>query len=332
MVNTRGIARLGMLAVGLGIGAAVAHTPVASADSSTDWLSGLGDLLGGGAVPALSAPSGLDLAISFNGMSLVSDGTAAAHTTAGDFGLAIASGNDATANATGGTGDYALADGTNALANAGGGPGANFDNAIDIGNNPATVVGAPDGAYAGDADLIGNTNGGTGSFDTAIDVGNNTSDPSEALDGGNTGAFAGAGGLIGADGNGNSDTAINFGNDSGFGDGPAAVAGNGDYASTSGDETGTNIGALAGFGNGDIASVVGGTSSADAGGEYGTDILGNYDIASVFDPTGAAGSFADAGANASDPGSFDLASVFGDGLNATAQGANFLVDILPSLF
>jgi hypothetical protein len=46
MVNARGVARLGILAVGLGIGAAVASSPViASADSSTDWLSGLGDLL-----------------------------------------------------------------------------------------------------------------------------------------------------------------------------------------------------------------------------------------------------------------------------------------------
>jgi hypothetical protein len=34
MVNTRGFARLGMLAVGLGIGAMWAHTPVAAADSS----------------------------------------------------------------------------------------------------------------------------------------------------------------------------------------------------------------------------------------------------------------------------------------------------------
>ena len=38
MVNSRGIARLGMLAVGLGIGAAWAHPPVASADTSGDLL------------------------------------------------------------------------------------------------------------------------------------------------------------------------------------------------------------------------------------------------------------------------------------------------------
>jgi hypothetical protein len=333
MVNTRGIARLGTLAVGLGIGAAWAHTPVASADS-TDWLSSIDSLLGG-AVPAISSPSGLDLAISFDGTSLFQSGDATATSGTGDF--AIAYGADSTANAEGGTGDYALADGTNALANAGSftGTGDNFDSAVDIGNNTkdAATTGAPDGAYAGGGSLIGGTDSATNSNDTAIDIGNNgvSTDTSFPGDGGNTGAFAGDGQLIGASGAGNGDTAINLGNDNGFGDGPAAVAGTGDSATTSGDETGTNIGALAGFGNNDIASVIGGTSSADAGGEYGTTILGNNDIATVFDPTGALGSTADAGANSLDPGNFDLASVFGDGLNATAQGANFLFDILPSL-
>ena len=333
--------------MGLGIGAAWAHTPLASADSSTDWLSSIDGLLTGGALPAPA--SGLDLAISFDGYSLVSDGSANAYTTTGDYGLAIAygaassayaeggvgdtaiaEGSDAYANAYDGTGDYALASGTNAFANAGGGTGADFDNAIDIGNNDLPDGGYYDGAYAGDADLISNPNGGTGSFDTAIDIGNNTNDSSLA-DSGNEGAFAGAGGLIGASGSGNGDTAINFGNDSGFGNGPAAVAGNYDYASSSGDETGENIGALAGFGNNDIATVVGGTSSADAGGEYGTSILGNYDIATVFDPTGAVGSFADAGANATDPGNFDFAGAFADDLSAIATGANYLFVVLPSL-
>ena len=112
----------------------------------------------------------------------------------------------------------------------------------------------------------------------------------------------------------------------------AAVDGTGDYASDSGNATGTNIGALAGFGNGDIASVVGGTSSATAGGGYGSDILGNYDIATVYDPTGAVGSFADAGSNATTAGDYDFAGVFGDGLTALAQGSNFLFEVMPSLF
>jgi hypothetical protein len=39
-----------------------------------------------------------------------------------------------------------------------------------------------------------------------------------------------------------------------------------------------------------------------------------------------------AGADATTPGSFDLAAVFGDMLTATtATGGNFLIDILPSL-
>jgi hypothetical protein len=74
MVNTRGFARLGVLAVGLGIGAAWAHTPVAAADSSSDWLSSIDGLLSG-ALPAAD-PSGLNLTISFDGMSIVQDGNA----------------------------------------------------------------------------------------------------------------------------------------------------------------------------------------------------------------------------------------------------------------
>src|SRR5271163_1105615 len=149
MVNARGVARVGILAVGLGIGAAVASSPgIASADSSTDWLSGLGDLLGGGDVPALTTPSSLDLAISYDGTSLFQSGDATATSGTGDF--AIAYGAGANASATGGTGDYALASGTNALANAGGtstDTGANGDTAIDIGNNPNGV--SSDGAFAG---------------------------------------------------------------------------------------------------------------------------------------------------------------------------------------
>ena len=120
MVNTRGIARLGMLAVGLGVGAAVAHTPVASADTSSDWLSSIESLLSG-AVPAADPAAVTDFQISFNGTDLFSTvgNEATATTVAGQFGLAIAFGDGATANAEGGIGNYALADGTNALANAG---------------------------------------------------------------------------------------------------------------------------------------------------------------------------------------------------------------------
>jgi hypothetical protein len=325
---------LGLLAVGLGIGAAVASTPgVAAADSTTDPLSWLGDL----AVPAPST-SALDFQISINGTDLfpTTDNSATATSGVGD--IAIAYGNGASATAEGGTLDYALADGTNALANAGSltaTSGNNFDTAIDIGNNvdPSTYPGAPDGAYAGAGSLIGGTDSGTSSNDTAIDIGNNgvSSDTAFPGDGGNTGAFAGDGALIGASGAGNGDTAINFGNDDGFGLGPAAVDGTGDYASQNGDYTGTNLGSLAGFGNDDSASAVGPDSNAYAGGS-GPDDLGNSDLAYVLDPTGPDGSSAFAGF---DPdtgavGSSQLAGVnFVDGVTAIATASN-PVEILPA--
>ena len=89
----------------------------------------------------------MDLAISFDGYSLLSEGNAFAYTGAagnGDFDLAIAYGDYANAFATGGTGDYALADGASALAESGGDvndTGANYDSAIDIGNNDAPSAG-----------------------------------------------------------------------------------------------------------------------------------------------------------------------------------------------
>jgi hypothetical protein len=88
MVNARGLTRLGMLAVGLGIGATVASTPgIASADS-------------------------LDFQISIDGYDLLptADNSATATSGMGDF--AIAFGAGATATATGGTGDFAMADGS----------------------------------------------------------------------------------------------------------------------------------------------------------------------------------------------------------------------------
>src|SRR5271169_3880785 len=138
-----------MLAVGLGVGAAWAHMPVASADASSDWLSSA-DSLFSGASPAASPA---DFQISFNGMDLFSTvgNEATATTVAGQFGLAIAFGDGASATAEGGTGDYALASGTDALAKAGdttsGATGSSYDSAIDIGNNPVagSTVGAPDG-------------------------------------------------------------------------------------------------------------------------------------------------------------------------------------------
>ena len=106
MVNVRRFGRLRMLAFGLGVGAAVASASgVAWADSSTDWLASVDGLLSGTALPASS--SGLDLAISYDGYSLVQDGNATAYTTTGEDGLAIAEGSGAYAYAGGGIGDFA---------------------------------------------------------------------------------------------------------------------------------------------------------------------------------------------------------------------------------
>ncbi|HXO79342.1 MAG TPA: hypothetical protein VN856_05565 [Mycobacterium sp.] len=335
MVKTR-FARLGMLAVGLGIGAAWAHNPVAAADSSSDWLSSIDGLLTG-ALPAAD-PSGLNLAISFDGMSLLQDGNASATTVSGEYGLAIAYGDGASATAEGGTGNYALADGTNAEAAAGGAAGStgdNFNSAIDIGNNgDAVSVGNLNGAYAGAGSLLGNEGGtGGGSFNTAIDIGNNASGTF------GDGAHAGAGGLAGLGDDGNHDFAIDFGNNS-SGSFQGAEALGGDYNSGSyfgnidvADGSNGHF-AYAGFGDGNIANVVGDNSYAFSGGGFDPAVVGNDNIATVFDPFGTLGSTAVAGEGFDIPGNFDLAAVFGDGFDTFpgATGGNFLVEILPTLF
>src|SRR5271156_676604 len=113
MTNVHGVARLGVLAVGLGIGAAWAQTPVASADSSSDWLSSIDGLLSG-ASPAPATP--LDLGISFDGYNIYTcDCSTVAGTAPGEYGLAIAYGDGASAFA-GGTGGLAVAGGSGASA------------------------------------------------------------------------------------------------------------------------------------------------------------------------------------------------------------------------
>jgi hypothetical protein len=151
------------------------------------------DSLLSGASAAPATP--LDLFISFDGYTIFASGSATGNTFAGGYGLAIAYGDNAGAEvdgtgglgvadgsgafafSVGGIGDVAEAVGTNANAEAGAysmGPiGADYDTAIDIGNNsvPATPYAAV-GAYAGHSDLVGGTDGGTGVHDTAIDINN----------------------------------------------------------------------------------------------------------------------------------------------------------------
>jgi hypothetical protein len=299
MVNIQGLGRLGVLAVGLGIGAAVAHSPVASADSSTDWLSSIDSAVSGAALEAPST-SGLNLAISFDGYSLISDGSASAETQAGDFDLAIAYGANSAAGASGGYGNYALADGNFATADAGAesGSGNNFDSAIDIGS---------------EADNTDYVDAVDGSYNTAIQIGNNT----------------GSGDDVSA-GTGSHDTAIQIGSDSGGVNGVYADYGNDNTAVEYGNYAGNLDGTFAGNGNDNVAESVGNQSEADAGGQDLTDSDGN--VAYVLDPTGTDGSFAEAGGNGSDAGGSDVAAVLGvDDTSATATGSQFLYDIVTAL-
>ena len=206
MANFRALGRLAVLAVGLGIGAAVAHSPVASADD-------------------------LDFQISFDGYDLfpTTDNSATATTVTGEYGLAIAYGDGANASAEGGTGDYALAVGSGAYAEAGapGGSGNNFDSAVDIGNNTGGGYAGAEAILGSDnsAIQIGNISGGdsgpeaeNGNYDTVINDGNITqTDWNSYAGGGNdnfaesvgTNSYAAAGGY-GLASVGNNDIALTF--------------------------------------------------------------------------------------------------------------------------
>jgi hypothetical protein len=288
MVNVRGLGRLVILAVGLGIGAAVASTPVASADPSTDpfsWIAGLdpGDL----STAASPAASTLDLDISVDGFTLLHEGTATATSGTGD--IAIALGADSHAVAEGGFGDYATAT-TGAEAIAG-------DDIPDATGNNFDFASA--GGFSSEA-LAGN-----GGFDcpNCPDTTGSSFDYASASSGSNTtGAFA----------------------DAGFN-------GSGDSASAVGQDVVADAGASAGNpANFDSASAWGNLTTptevfAIAGSQTGSG--GSGDTAFVVDPLSTVGS----GAFAGDGFNFDLAGAFGDAHDASATGANFLVDILPSL-
>jgi hypothetical protein len=323
MMHADGIARLGMLAMGLGIAGALAGSSgIAVADSS-----------------------GLDIQVSIDGTDLFSTTGNSATATSGTGDFAIAIGDGASANANGGTGDFALADGSDAVAKAGGlstDTGANGDTAIDIGTNSGTL----NGAWAGNGDLLGLglPQPGAGSGDTAIDIGNN--------DGGFlNGAFAGAGGLLGSQGDGNNDTAIDIGNNTANSDATAAYdgaeadGGNGNYASELGNTAGLAEGANADFGNDNTA--VSNTSYTESGAgtvaESGDNNYayvdgpdnstafageGNSDIAYVLDPFGSTASTAVSGFG----GNSDLAAVLlTDGNANAATGADNLYDIITAL-
>jgi hypothetical protein len=295
---------------------------------------------GGGSANAVTTTGDYSLAIAYG------DGASAQAAGTGG-GLAVADGSGAAAFSAGGTGDVAEAVGTNADAWAGGYSqgvtGADYDTAIDIGNNVNPAVYLTNvGAYAGNSDLAAGTDGGTGVHDTAIDIGNNTNGGTQGL---NDGAFAGAGALAGGNGSGdgNNDTAIDVGNNSGLYLGSRAVEGNGNYASDSGNNTGFSPEqAYAGKGNDNTA--VGTTDNAEANAYGGNDNYayvdgpanstayaydGDSNIAYISDPFGAAGS--PDSAIAGNGFSNDLAEVLLAHGNTTADTANLLYDIV-SLF
>jgi hypothetical protein len=290
MVNTRSLGRLGMLAVGLGIGVAVASTPgIASADTPADpfsWLAGLnpGDL----SAAALPAASPFDLDISVDGFTVLDLGTGAT-ATSGTGDIAIAFGADSSATAEGGFGDYALATAADTEAVAGdaatGATGNNFDF--------ASASGVDSEAVAGNTELPDTTGS---SFDYA------------SANSGNATPTLGAEALAGLDGSGDSASAV--------GQGAFAVSGVSDTATP------------ANFDSASVLSNVNTPTDAEAFAGSGADFLGgSSDTAFVVDPLATVGSLALAG----DGFNSDLAGVFGDDLNAAATGANFLVDILPSL-
>jgi len=338
------VGRLGMLAVGMSIGAALATTPqVASADSSTDPFSWLDQALSGLSVPAADAAAPLDIQISINGMELFSTVDNTAFATSGFGNFAIAIGNGAHADADGGLFNFAFADGTDTSAAT---PvGADLDFAVAEGTGSSANIGlGADLDFALASGIGSSANVGVGaSLDdaTALGTGSNaivgagSSLSSAFSDGTSSTAVAGAG-------NGNLATAL------GTGSTAITVLGNGDLATASSGGTATAGGFLGNAlaeGAGSTAVATGVTNTAIAlGGNAEAQASGIGDIASIFN-TGSAldqatasggdnllaeifgtGSTAVAGL-----GNWDLAAAFGDMLDANATGGNFLLDIMPSL-
>jgi trimeric autotransporter adhesin len=344
--------RMGTLAVGLSIGAALAATPqVAWADSSADPLSWADQVLSGLAVPAADAAAPLDMQISISGMDLFSTvgNTATANSGFGD--IAIAIGNGANASATG-FGDLSFADGDGSSATTG--LGGLFDVAIanGAGSNAASGV-------AGNF-VLASANGTDSS--AAAGLGGNFVVASANGDG--SSATAGAGGnwdissAVGTDSR--ADVGIGGGLDTSFADGTGSYADAGIGQGNNAIALGTDSSAIAGVGNSDLAvAISGGDASAGGlqsfafadGANSDAQALGIGDIASIintgsgFDQAISGGTAAvpfsdndlaliigtDSTAFAGNGGDWDIAAVFGDLLHASATGGNFLLDILPSL-
>jgi hypothetical protein len=217
MLRSRGLGRLGLLAVGLGIGAALASPPgVASADDFKISIDGM-DLFPTAGNTA-TATSGIgDIAIAIGNGSFANAGAAGCgflecpDGTGGFFDSAFANGTNSYALATGGnffsatavgdsaightaaiatdgSFDYASANGTNSVAFAGHGSG---DSATVFGNlgsadagfgngDLASIVSTSTGTFGDLADAGGTGPANLGSDDIAIVVGTDSSASADA--------------------------------------------------------------------------------------------------------------------------------------------------------
>jgi hypothetical protein len=350
------IGRMGTLAVGLSIGAALASTPqVASADPPADPLSWADQVLSSLPVPAADAAAPLDMQISISGMDLFSTVGNTATATSGFGDIAIAMGDGANATATG-FGDLSFADGIGSTAstglgglfdvaiangagsNASGGVAGNFVLASAFGDHSTAGAGLGGNFVIASANGVGSTAGaGVGSnFDIASAVGPG-SQATVGIGGGLDTAFANGANSAANAGVGQGNNAIALGADSnalaGVGNNDLATAINGGDATAGGFQSiafadGANSDAQT-AGIGDIASIINTGSGFDQAFSGGTSAIpfSDNDLAMII----GTDSTAIAGSSATTAGDWDFAGVFGDMLHANATGANFLFDILPSL-
>ena len=251
MVNIIAIGRIGILGVGLGIGAALASMPgIAAADPNS-----YGAIDASVLQDAFPAADPTSIAISVDGVPLLQEGTASATSGSGDFAIAV--GSESSATATGGIFDMASA-GTDSTATATDG---NFDVASASSGLSATggTATAGDGSFdvAQASGLNGVASAENGSFDNALALTGNSGTALAQFGNGDVAADIGDGsasaGGTSASLLGNLDFAGNFGSLS------EATAGSSDIAS----------------GSYDIAAILaGGTGDATAtGGNFLVDIL-----------------------------------------------------------
>jgi len=333
------IGRLGMLAAGLGIGAALAWTPgVASADSSTGLspteLADLDQVL-----RFLFDPTGADMQISISGMDLFPTEGNSATAVAGMGDIAIAVGDGSTAYSGtglfglfgGGFGDFVFADGTGSTAEAAVLGSGDFDFVWADGTASNAQVGL--GANLDSAIAIGTASHAQVALGAQLDTALADGDSSYADAGiGNNDLAAAFAGSSATAGGGNQDFASAVGGGTASAEGYVTTAmangANTDAVTNGISDTATVFGTNAesqAEGIGDMASVINTGSAFDsalAGG--GAPLTSNLDLAEIF----GTGSTAVAG----EGGSLDFAAAFGDMLNAMATFDNFVIDILPSLF